>query len=298
MDSGTIDLSDTPGGLDLRATLESGQTYLWWRAEGDTYAGGPAEEWYLTTDRIDDESIAIAARQIGDVLEWRATADADSLLRHRLGLGDDLPAIRATAPEDDLIETAFDAAWGLRIVREPPFAGLISFICSTQMRVERIFGMQQALRDAFGQTLDLDGWTVTDFPTPTALAGSTETRLRELGLGYRAPYVLETARMVANDEAHPANAADREYEAAREYLTQFVGVGEKVADCVLLFSLGELSAVPLDTWIQRTVNERWPDLAGESYAETSRAVREYLGPYAGYAQTYVFHHVRTGQAVL
>jgi N-glycosylase/DNA lyase len=101
--------------------------------------------------------------------------------------------------------------------------------------------------------------------------------------------------MVADGEAHPETAREMAYEDAREYLTRFVGVGEKVADCVLLFSLGELGAVPLDTWIRTTIEEYYPDCERGSYAETSRAIREALGgEYAGYTQTYVFHYLRSG----
>jgi N-glycosylase/DNA lyase len=101
--------------------------------------------------------------------------------------------------------------------------------------------------------------------------------------------------MVDDGEAHPREAAGLPYEDARESLTRFVGVGDKVADCVALFSLGYLEAVPLDTWIRTTIEEYYPDCACGSYTETSRAIRaQFGGEYAGYAQTYVFYHLRAG----
>ena len=119
-------------------------------------------------------------------------------------------------------------------------------------------------------------------------------RLRDLGLGYRAPYVVETAEMVASGKLDPTDALGEPYEEARETLTGFVGVGDKVADCVLLFSLGYLEAVPLDTWIQSAIADHFPECDRGSYAETSRAIRErFGGEYAGYVQTYVFHYLRT-----
>jgi N-glycosylase/DNA lyase len=100
--------------------------------------------------------------------------------------------------------------------------------------------------------------------------------------------------MVADGEANPTDATGLAYEAARDYLTRFVGVGEKVADCVLLFSLGFLEAVPLDTWIRTAIADHYPDCDRGSYAETSRAIRDrFGGRYAGYAQTYVFYHLRS-----
>ena len=297
MRSGTIDVGAIPGGLDLSVTLESGQTYLWWREDDHGYDdGGPGEGWYATTTRgHDGRPVPIRARQRGDTLEWASTVDADPVLRRRLGLGADLPAIRRASADHALLESAYDAHWGLRIVRDPPFPTLVTFICSAQMRVARIHGMQQALREALGTSVTVAGTTYHAYPTPEQVAAASETDLRDLGLGYRAPYVRETAELVATGAADPAAAADLAYEDAREALTEFVGVGPKVADCVLLFSLGFLEAVPLDTWIRGAIAEHFPACDRGSYTETSRAIRERLGgEYAGYAQTYLFHHLRTG----
>jgi N-glycosylase/DNA lyase len=299
-ESGAIPLSEVAGPFDLQATLESGQSYLWDRPDGRMYEsmdvhGGDA--WYRTVappiDGVTTEPIALRVRQRDDRLEWVATDDPVPLLTHLLRLDDDLDAIYDAAPDDDLIERAFDAYRGLRLVRDPPFPCLITFICSAQMRVARIHGMAGALAESFGTEYELDGETIHAFPGPDQLAARTEAELRDRKLGYRAPYVQRTAEMVADGEAHPSEAAGLEYEAAREYLTQFVGVGDKVADCVLLFSLGYLEAIPLDTWIRSAVAEYYPDCDRGNYAETSRALRERLGgEYAGYAQTYLFYYLR------
>jgi N-glycosylase/DNA lyase len=290
MERGAIPLAACPGGVDLRATLESGQSYCWWRADGRTYesdAGSGA--WYETV--VNGELLRV--RETDEALEWEATVDATPLLREALALADDLEAVRATAPADPLVETAYEAYRGLRIVSDPFFPCLISFICSAQMRVDRIFGMQMALRREYGPAISLDGETRYGFPAPETLAGVDEAALRDLNLGYRAPYVKRTAEMVAAGELTRTDAAGRSYEAAREALTGFVGVGEKVADCVCLFSLRYLQAVPLDTWMRRAIEEHYPDCARDSYAETSRAFRERLGgEYAGYTQTYLFHYLR------
>ena len=183
----------------------------------------------------------------------------------------------------------------MRLTRDPVFPCLISFICSAQMRVARIHGMQRRLRETYGDAVELDGEAYRAFPTPEQLAARSEEELRDLSLGYRAPYVQRTAAMVASGEADPLAAADLPYEEARESLTRFVGVGDKVADCVLLFSLGFLEAVPLDTWIRTTIEEYYPDCERGNYAETSRAIRDrFGGEYAGYAQTYVFYYLRAG----
>jgi N-glycosylase/DNA lyase len=303
MHEGVVPGSRLAGGFDMQSTVESGQTYLWDRVDGDMFEnevphGGDA--WYQTvlprshTSTGDPE--VIRARWTGDDLEWEAsTPDAPEHLTHLLRLDDDLGAIVDASPDLRLLRRAYERYRGMRLVRDPPFGSLVSFICSAQMRVERIHGMVQRLARAYGETVEFDGGTYHAFPTPAQLAGATEADLRDLSLGYRAPYVKRTAEMVAAGEADPAEAAGMAYEDAREYLTRFVGVGEKVADCVLLFSLGFLEAVPLDTWIRTAIAEYYPDCDRGNYRDTSRAIRErFGGEYAGYAQTYVFFYLRTG----
>lgn len=294
MERGAVPLADLAGGLDLRATLESGQSYCWHRRDGGMYAtDGPDDgaAWYHTV--VDGE--VVRARQVDGRLEWEATTDAVPLLETLLRLDDDLPAIRAATPDDALLARAWDATWGMRLVKDPPFRTLVSFICSAQMRVERIHRMQRALAETYGDEVVAGGDTYHAFPGPEQLADTTEAALRDLGLGYRAPYVLATARMVADGDADPVDAAGMAYEDAREWLTRFVGVGQKVADCVCLFSLGFLQAVPLDTWIRTAIADHYPDCDRGGYDETSEAIRRaFGGEHAGYAQTYVFHYLRTG----
>ncbi|MFB6256140.1 MAG: DNA-3-methyladenine glycosylase [Haloplanus sp.] len=302
MERGAIPLADLDGDFDLQATVESGQSYLWNRPDGGMYErtsahGGDA--WYETVvppmAAVDSDRAVVRVRQTGGRLEWESTTDAVPLLTHLLRLDDDLDAILAATPDDPLLDRAYDTYRGMRLVRDPPFPCLISFICSAQMRVSRIHGMQIALAREYGDTVTADGRTYNAFPTPAQLAARTEDDLRELKLGYRAPYVQRTAAMVAAGEADPTAAQGRGYEAAREYLTRFVGVGDKVADCVLLFSLGYLEAVPLDTWIRSAIADHYPDCDRGSYADTSRAIRDRLGgAYAGYAQTYLFYYLRAG----
>ena len=300
METGSRPIAAFDGGFDLTTTLESGQSYLWRRADGRMYEGATdGSPWYYTvlpaTETETNEPEVIRVRQFEGRLEWESsTSNAYDRLVELLRLDDDLDAIVDATPDDPLVTRAYDAHRGMRLVRDPPFGCLVSFICSAQMRVARIHGMQTALAEAYGDTVRFDGTEYAAFPTPSQLAATSEAELRDLSLGYRAPYVERTAEMVATGEARPEEAVGLEYEAARESLTRFVGVGEKVADCVLLFSLGYLEAVPLDTWIRTAIEEHYPDCERGSYAETSRAIRaQFGGQFAGYAQTYVFHHLRT-----
>jgi N-glycosylase/DNA lyase len=303
MHEGHVPGTELAGGFDLQATVESGQTYLWSRADDAMYDDGLAwggDAWYetvLPTTATDtNEPELLRTRWDGERLAWESTTPrAPEHLTRLLRLDDDLDAIVAATPDLPLLDRAFERYRGMRLVRDPSFGSLVSFICSAQMRVSRIHGMQMRLAREYGDALTVDGRTYHAFPTAEQLAAATEADLRDLSLGYRAPYVKRTAEMVASGEAHPDEARDLPYEEAREYLTRFVGVGDKVADCVLLFALDYLEAVPLDTWIQTAIAEYYPDCERGSYRETSRAIRERLGgEFAGYAQTYIFFYLRTG----
>ena len=300
MESGAIEHEEIPGPIDLQATLESGQTFLWRRLDGKTYtepapAGGSA--WYRTVH----EGEVVDVRQADTALEWRSTTDAVPILTRRLRLDDDLREIVAAMPDEPVLEAAVNRYPGLRVVDEPFFGTLVSFIISAQMYVKRIHGLVSSIRTEYGEAVPVPaGFEASStaemahaFPDPATLADVGEEALRDLGLGYRAPYVEATAAMVADDEVPPDEIRGLPYEAARDRTTEFVGVGNKVADCVLLFSLGFVEPVPMDTWIRTAIEEHFPSADRGSYAETSRAMRERLGPNPGYAQTYVFHHLRT-----
>lgn len=294
MECGAIPVGELPGGLDLQSTLESGQTYLWNRGDGQMYRGTGrygGSAWYHTVYNGE----VIRVRQVNERLEWESTTDAVPYLSELLRFDDDLNAIIDATPDGPLIDTAYTTYQGMRIVRDPFFPCLVSFICSAQMRVDRIFMMQRAIVEAYGNPITVGTETFHEFPAADQLAAATETELRELGLGYRAPYVQATAEMVASGDLTPGDIPPR-YESARDALTEYVGVGNKVADCVLLFSLGYLEAVPLDTWIRTAIEDHYPECDRGSYTETSRAIRERFGPYAGYAQTYVFHYLRQTQS--
>ena len=302
METGTISVAGLSGGFDLQATVESGQSYAWRREDGRMYEradthGGDVRYYTIVpaAETETGEPEVLRARQRDGRIEWQAsTPAAPTHLERLLRLDDDLQTIERDAPDEPLIERAYDRYRGMRIVRDPPFSSLISFICSAQMRVSRIHGMQTRLAREYGTTVEFDGETYHAFPTAGQLAKATETDLRDLSLGYRAPYVKRTAEMVASGEATPRDAIGLDYEDARASLTRFVGVGDKVADCVLLFSLGYLEAVPLDTWIRTAIADYFPDCERGSYTETSRAIRErFGGQYAGYTQTYVFHYLRS-----
>ena len=236
-------------------------------------------------------------RGFGAVLEgnavWlRAGEDViDPRLRRYLDLDRDYASIREEYADIPAAQAAFATCPGLRVLDQPPWEALFSFILSANNNVVRIRSLVYALSSAYGS--EADG--LYGIPGPEAVAGATESELRALGAGYRAPYLIETARAVC--EGFPLEALrDMPYEEAHARLTTLKGVGDKVADCVLLFGGGHAEAFPVDTWVAKLLHE-WFGMRG-SRRHLARMARERFGAHGGILQQFLFHAARTGAVKL
>ena len=160
----------------------------------------------------------------------------------------------------------------------------------------------------YGEKQVFDGMDFYTFPTVEQLANASENGLRECGLGYRAKYVQATAKKIHDEKINLEDLKNLPYLEARKKLLEFSGVGLKVADCVLLFSLGKLEAFPVDVWVKRVILNHYADqlpepfvkkmqshnsLTNGEYIKIGDFARTYFGAYAGYAQEYLFHYERT-----
>jgi len=210
-----------------------------------------------------------------------------------LGLHHDLEEMFEEFPEDSPLEKARDEYWGLRIIQDEFFPCLISYLCSPQMRIPRIKEMQNKIaKKKYGTKVEFNDMEVYRFPTPEELSEATEDELRELGVGYRAKYIVESVKIIQETDFNHEDIKNMEYSEAREEMKRLYGVGDKVADCVLLFSLGFIEAAPIDTWGYKVLESHYPDLHTDDYDQLSENLREYFGEKAGYAQEYLFHAVR------
>jgi N-glycosylase/DNA lyase len=268
--SGALEIPE----LDLAMTLNSGQAFHW-TAMDDGWTGCFGDT-------------AVFLRQRGDKLEFRGIGDKD--LRHYLALDHDLEAIRASCDHPVVREAALGCQ-GLRILRQPRWECLATFILSPMKQVAHIRQMSLALRERFGTPLS--GTTVPAFPTASALAVATELELRACGLGFRAKGLLGTARLIASGAFDPEALTTLSTAEARDALCSLPGIGRKVANCILLFAYGRLEVVPVDVWIGRILGS-FRGRRKATPAELERYGERVLGPYAGYVQQWLFHRARTG----
>ncbi|KAG2235965.1 hypothetical protein INT48_004295 [Thamnidium elegans] len=190
---------------------------------------------------------------------------------------------------------------GIRILRQDPWENLISFICSSNNNINRISQMIDKLCKRFGkQVATLDDTEYYDFPTlDELLSHDTESILRELGFGYRAKYIANTAKKIKSD--HPELAEkwlltlrDLSYSEAKEKLIELQGVGPKVADCVCLMSLDHTGSIPVDTHVWQIAlrdygfNTRGKSLTSKLYVQVGDHFRTLFGDYAGWAHSVLF----------
>ncbi len=261
----------------LYRTLGCGQAFRWRiDAAGATgvFSGKPV--------RLSQTSDGIACKGLAD-------ESARHDLRHYLGLDEPLEAIEGVLRRDPVLGRVLPTTSGLALLHQEPWECLISFIISAFNNIPKIELSLNRLARQFGEQIGEGVWA---FPSPEQLAGASLRDLRRCALGYRAPYVREVSRRVASGGVDLQAVGRAEYPVARRLLLTLPGVGEKVADCVLLFAHGKGEAFPVDVWVKRAV-ERWY-FAGRR--KTERQIREFarerFGQLAGYAQQHLFHSIR------
>jgi N-glycosylase/DNA lyase len=255
--------------FDLGRTLESGQFFRFAPAGGGAY-------YVHAAGRL------LRARQEGDHL--RIEGAPASFARRFFALDHDGDAVALALGRDPALRPALNAVPGLRILRQDPWECTAAFIVSICSNIPRIARTIEALARTWGRPVRLGGFESHAFPAPDALGD--ERALRRLGLGFRAPYLVETARRAA---AGFLEGLDRlTYDAARERLMELPGVAEKVADCVLLFAYGRLEAFPVDTRIRQAMRSLFFRRRAAPDREIRAFARERWGPLAGYAQQYLY----------
>ncbi len=264
--------------FDLRMTLESGQVFHW-SATGDVWSG-----------LIGDVPVSVEQRG-GELV---VTPGTEELVTRYFALDHALPAIYATFPSDDFTRAALDCCRGIRVIRQPRWECLATFITSSMKQVRHIRQMSLALRASFGR--EVVGSDVRTYPDAGAIAAAGPEMLRQCGLGFRANNLWKTACLVRDGGIDLDAIAGLETPRATEELCRLPGVGRKIANCVLLFAYERLDVVPVDVWIARVLRGM---LGGgpSTPAQIEEFSRTRLGSYAGYVQQYLFHHARISRTL-
>ena len=268
---------------DLAATLTSGQAFRW-RPADDAWVGVIGRNWV----RLRSRDSTLLAETATPVTDWTWLTD---YLQPEL----DLESIIQTFPTDEPMQAAVKSCLGLRLLRQDPWECLASFILSSTKQIVQIQQIIGVLCERFGEpVLVAPGQEPAyAFPSPARLASAAECDLRACKMGFRAPYLLATAREIANGKFDLHQLKTLPAAEARAALMQLPGVGRKIADCVLLFAYGFQSAFPVDVWVMKALQQLYFPRRRVKLARLHEFAATHFGPNAGYAQQYLFHYVRT-----
>jgi N-glycosylase/DNA lyase len=209
-----------------------------------------------------------------------------------LRLDDDLEGMFRDLANDTPLANAVKRWQGLRILRQDPWECLVGFVCSQVSNIPRISRNMASVAEAYGERVELDGRFLHRFPSAERLAAVGEDGLFALGLGFRARYLAKIADNVANGDVDLAALRLAPYGEAKAALTQMKGIGDKVADCVLLFSLDKMEGFPIDRWVMRALVDWYGHEEKARYGDLLSWAQERWGNRAGYVQQYLFHHRR------
>lgn len=266
----------------LAETLPSGQAFRWVHRDGgwESVIHG---RWV----RLQQQEKGFLASSIENPQGW-------NWLEQYLQTSVDIKAVISTFPRDEHMARAVDACRGLRLLRQDPWECLASFILSSTKQIVQIQQIVQALCSCYGEPVKTPpGQTLFSFPSPATIAALSETKLRACKMGFRAPYLRETARMVVAGEVNLERIGELDVESARAHLMLLPGVGRKIADCVLLFAYGFQQAFPVDVWVMKALQQLYFSRRRPSPKRLAKFVATYFGPFSGYAQQYLFHYMRT-----
>ena len=265
------------GPIALGLTLESGQVFHWNKDADGCWRG-------LIGD------VPVMVSESDGCL--RTVRGHEQIVRRYFSLDHPLDEIYARFPDEPVCREALDVCRGLRIIRQPRWECLATFITSSMKQVAHIRAMSLAIRRKFGSAVQ--GSEVPAYPSPGVLAAASEAGLRTCGLGYRAKNLLLTARLISEGTPDLESLDSMPTPELRKALENLPGVGTKVANCVLLFAFERLDAVPIDVWIGRVLLAMRNGRRGTP-AQMARYARRRLGPYAGYVQQYLFHRARNAK---
>ena len=264
--------------VNLDDTINSGQVFLWKKINSKWY-GINGRNSLILEDKLD-----IKNRDIHNFLRF----------------DDDFQGIKKELSKDKVVKAAIRNFPGMRILRQNPFQCYISFIISSNSNIPNIQTRLKKLCNKFGEKKIIDGEEFFLFPEPEKLANTSLSNITKCGLGYRSKFVKQAAIAVNEGQIDFKSLKRQNYNDSRDDLCNVFGIGKKVADCILLFSLDKLEAVPLDRWVLRILHKYYSkefeiktkSITEKTYDDLHDRIVEHFGKYAGYAQQILFKNER------
>ena len=268
--------------FNLKYTLECGQCFRWNKIDENTYIG-------VVKDRV------LKVRQEGNKIFIKSDKEEnlEKVVRYYFDLDRDYEKLeKKIVLIDDNIAKAVKNTSGLRNLNQDFFEMLISYIISANNNIPRISKSVNEISKRYGKEIEFEGQRYYLFPTPDELRDVTIDEFRECGVGFRDKYIYETVEKINNKEIDLEQMQKLDTEKLKAALLSLMGVGPKVADCILLFSCARQEVFPIDVWVQRIMRRLYYNNEEVSKNEILRYARENFGENAGIIQQHLFYNVR------
>ena len=194
---------------------------------------------------------------------------------------------------DDTMKKATIYGYGMRILRQHKLETLIGFIISANNNIKRIQKTMFSLCKKFGTKIEHNIGTYYTFPTLKELSKITKEEFLELGAGYRADYLVKTIKYLNENSFNLEKLEQLNTEELNKFLVSLYGIGQKVADCILLFAYSRTDVVPVDTWVDKIYNKYYGEENNKkNRSEIRKEFLNYFKKLSGYAQQYLFYYER------
>ena len=262
--------------INVENSINSGQVFLW-RKNGNYWYG------------INGQDI-LKISNSGSIKSYQNIKT--DFFRKR----DNIEKIIKSISKDSITKKAVKQYAGLRILEQDPFQCLISFITSSNSNIQKIKSSLEKISKKFGVKVKFDNQEFFLFPKPEKLANASINEIKSCGVGYRARFIKEAANRIVLEKINFEYLKKTNYQNAKDEICLIPGVGNKVADCVLLFSLNKLESFPLDRWMIRILEKYYSDkfqletktITEKQYGILHEKIVNHFGPYAGYSQQFLF----------
>ena len=262
--------------IDIDNSINSGQVFLW---EKDGI------NWYGINGQ--------------DILKINENGAIKSILNLKINFfrkNDNIQEIIRSISKDKTVKKAIKKYEGLKIFRQDPFQCMISFIISSNSNIQKIKNSLEKITEKFGTQVKIQNKEFFLFPKPEKLANASIEEIKKCGVGYRAPFIKQASKMIVLKKINFKYLEKCDYQEAKKNICVIPGVGNKVADCILLFSLNKLEAFPLDTWMIKILEKYYSNqfnietktITKKQYQILHEKIVNYFGPYCGYAQQFLF----------
>ncbi|MDE1860500.1 MAG: DNA-3-methyladenine glycosylase 2 family protein [Candidatus Micrarchaeota archaeon] len=283
-----LDVND----FDMRLTIESGQPLTFF---GDYIMDNNKEALSFVTGKGFIQVVSKKGSNGGSRLGWSgygySKRELDAEVSKRLGLGDDMESVYGSIGTDPFMSSAISSLRGMRITHNDPWEATLCFIISQFNNMKRIRLITKNLIGRFGEPVSYEGRELRLFPQPSALADASLADIRSCGTGFRDKYIRSAARSCL-EQVDLDSLSNKDYDSAKEALLEIDGVGDKVADCILLFGYKKLEAFPIDLWVKRVVEKVYFNGRKRTVNRIHDFADERWKDYRGYAQQYIFEYGR------